>query len=92
MQYELVQDASTWLITFIVIAGVAIFVQLFIHEYWTRYRHQPTYTKELLKPMMQDLQEIKQPEQFNQVESHETPLSAVFSLEAKRRPFWYSIG
>jgi len=93
MQYELVQDASTWLINFIAIAGIAMFVLLFIHAYWTCYRHQQAYTKELPQQVKQDLQEIKQePEEFYQDKSHQTSLSAVFDLEAKRRPFWYSIG
>lgn len=97
MQYELVQDASTWLIIFIAIAGVAMFVQLFIHAYWTRYRHQRSPkqqpSNEVSQQSSQGLQVVKpEPEQLAHDKSHQSPLIPGFDFGAKRRPFWYSIG
>jgi FtsZ-interacting cell division protein ZipA len=97
MQYELVQDASTWLIIFIAIAGVTTFVQLFIHAYWTHYRHQRSLEKQassklLLQQSSQELQVKSELKQLDHDKSHQTPLNIGFDLEAKRRPFWYSIG
>lgn len=97
MQYELVQDASTWLIIFIAIAGVTMFVQLFIHAYWTRYRHQRSPkqqpSNEVSQQSSQKSQIVKpEPKQLAHDKSHESPLISVFDLEVKRRPFWHSIG
>lgn len=95
MQYELVQNASTWLIIFIAIAGVATFVQLFIHAYWTCYRHQRSPKQQACNQVSQrssrGLQAVMEPKQLNHDKS-QTPLNIVFDLEVKRRPFWYSIG
>lgn len=97
MQYELFQDASTWLIIFIAIAGVLIFFQLFIHAYWTRYRHQRSPKQQACNEVSQQSSQKSQvvklePEQLADNKSHQIPLNVGFDLEAKRRPFWYSIG
>ena len=92
MQYKLVQNTSTWLIVFIAIAGVAMFVQLFIQAYWTRYRHQQSPkqadNKVLSQPSTLELPVVKLEPQHSAYYESQTPIDSAI----KRRPFWYSIG